>query len=333
MEYSSFDELSELYYKAEEKEENFQEALDILEKGVKLLPEQEVEKHLFTIMMDKCYFAYNCKRYEEVISTLENMIEKGFVCPLSWFDNLKQHAKYIEIKEKNQLLLIDTQKNTKFQYSVYVPEGYTKEKKYPIFFNLHGDGENAEEHKKYWKPDLFLSKGFIVVYPQSSQVIRHHSYAWINNHLFDDEIDGVDCKPRETYNSLYDDFKACYDEVSKQYSIDEEQIIIGGFSGGAMGTIDITLSKIIPVRGTIALCSVKPKTFTEEKVKGTIQRGLKWVFMDGEKDVPVQEVEEMMEILKKLDVPYEYYINEGIGHWYPEDLDSKLEKALSFILE
>ncbi|MBZ9688785.1 hypothetical protein G9F72_020910 [Clostridium estertheticum] len=78
---------------------------------------------------------------------------------------------------------------------------------------------------------------------------------------------------------------------------------------------------------------IKPKTFTEENVKSALQRNVKWVFMDEEQDVPVQAVEEMMEILKKLDVSYEYYINGGIGHWYPEDLDNKLERALRFILE
>ncbi|MBZ9688786.1 hypothetical protein G9F72_020915 [Clostridium estertheticum] len=43
--------------------------------------------------------------------------------------------------------------------------------------------------------------------------------------------------------------------MSKQYSIDDENIIIGGFSGGAIGTIDIALSDIIPIKGAIALCS------------------------------------------------------------------------------
>ncbi|MCM1989940.1 hypothetical protein [Oceanirhabdus seepicola] len=55
--------------------------------------------------------------------------------------------------------------------------------------------------------------------------------------------------------------------------------------------------------------------------------------MDGEKDVPIQDVEEMIQEFKKQGVPYEYYINKGIGHWYPEDIEEKLEKALKFIME
>jgi len=54
--------------------------------------------------------------------------------------------------------------------------------------------------------------------------------------------------------------------------------------------------------------------------------------MEGEKDVPVQDVEEMMKECKRLGVPYEYYINKGVGHAYPDNLDEQLEKALNFIL-
>jgi predicted esterase len=334
MKYNGFDELGEEYYKLEE-DEKYEEALNILEKGLEIIPREEVEKNLFTFMLDKCWFAYNCAKYETVLDTLKYMVEKGFPCPLYWFDSLSNLEGYKELKEKNDLLLIEAQRKAKLQYIVYVPKDYTKEKKYPVFFNLHGDGDNLEYHKKYWKPENLLNKGFIVVYLQSSQVLRHNSYGWIKNHiiakLYSTEISS---NLRETYDNLYEEIKTCYDSVSKQYSIDEENVIIGGFSGGAIGSVDITLANIIPIKGVIALCcSQKTKRFTEENIRAAHERGVRWVFIDGKEDIPVEALEETINTFKKLGVPYEYYINDGIGHWYPKDLDFKVENALNFIME
>lgn len=93
------------------------------------------------------------------------------------------------------------------------------------------------------------------------------------------------------------------------------------------------MADIIPIKGVIALCALKPRTFTEENIRKLSAKEMKWVFIDGEKDMPVQYVEDMMDICKSLGMHYKYYVNEGVGHWYPEDLDDKLEKALSFILQ
>jgi predicted esterase len=174
-------------------------------------------------------------------------------------------------------------------------------------------------------------------------VTHHNGYAWLKR-VFNAERNGSwkdleytyqlssdSYLIKECYNLAYDEIKACYDLLLRRYSIDKECIIIGGFSGGATAAIDFTMSNVIPIKGFISLCSQKPKSFTKENIKIANQRGIKGVFMEGEDDTPVSEVEEMMEIFKELGVPYQYNINKGIGHWYPEDLDDKLEQALNFI--
>ena len=116
--------------------------------------------------------------------------------------------------------------------------------------------------------------------------------------------------------------------------MDENQVIIGGFSGGAIAAVDIALTNIIPIKAVVALCcSLKTNRFTEENINSSLERGVKWVFLEGEKDLPVESLEDMMSTFNRLKVPFEYYINSGIGHWYPKDLDLKLDRALSFIKE
>lgn len=332
--HNSFDKLSEAYYQLEE-EEKYEEALLVLQQGLESLPREEIEKNLYTIMFDKCWFAYSSKKYDITIETLKYMIEKKFLCPLYWFEALKDYEEYKELKKNNDLLLIEAQKQAKFQYEVHTPEGYTEEKKYPLFFNLHGDGDNLEYHKKHWKPNYLLDKGYIVVYLQSSQVLRHNSYGWIkNNAILENDSRDDETKIKKTYDKLYEELKTCYDSVSKHYSVDENQVMIGGFSGGAIAAVDITLANIIPIKGVIALCcSLKTNRFTEENINSSLKRGVKWVLMEGEKDLPVEILEDMINTFNKLKVPFEYYINSGVGHWYPQDLNLKLDRALGFIKE
>jgi len=53
--------------------------------------------------------------------------------------------------------------------------------------------------------------------------------------------------------------------------------------------------------------------------------------MEGEIIMPLEEQEEMIKVFEEVDLPYEFYVNKGIGHAIPQDLSDKLNKALSFI--
>ena len=61
------------------------------------------------------------------------------------------------------------------------------------------------------------------------------------------------------------------------------------------------------------------------------QWGTEGIFMEGEILIPLKEQEEMIKVFEEVDLPYEFYVNKGIGHAVPQDLPDKLNKALSFI--
>lgn len=299
-------------------QENYIEVVNLLEKASELLPQKEFENNYFDIVFNKARFSTNCKMYDECLETLIYLVDQGYACPLYWkrFEPLKQDIRYANLKQKNDLLIKEIEEKSKPEYVVHLPEGYTEDKQYPLFLNLHGDGENIKEHMKYWKPDIFLKKDFIVVYIQSSQVIYHNGYGWLKD-------------PLKARNEIKD----FYDLISQQYSVDKDCIIIGGFSGGSIASIDITMANEFPVKGFIALCpDEKPESFTKENVHYAMERGIKGVFMEGEYDIPVHDEEEMVNVFKEIGFPYEYYINKGVGHWYPKDLNEKVERALEFIL-
>lgn len=64
------------------------------------------------------------------------------------------------------------------------------------------------------------------------------------------------------------DIKDCYESIAVKYPVDERFILIGGFSGGAVTSVDFTMSHILPVKGFIVLClEIKPEAFTKENVE------------------------------------------------------------------
>lgn len=267
-------------------------------------------------MISKANFYCDIGEYKKALDVLSVLVNEGFACENDIFDMLPLNEKsnYINIKAKNDLLLKKEAKNTKLKYSIHFPNNYDEEKKYPLFIALHGNPGNINEFSEYWKVDEFLKKDFIVLYTQSSQLYQHNGFVWLKNPL----------RARE-------DIKKCYNEVLKKHSIDEKCVLIGGFSGGAITALDITFSNVIPIKGFIAIGPETPESFTKENVKAAVERGIRGVFMEGEIIMPVKEQEDMIKVFQELGFKYEFYINEGIGHAIPVDLDKKLNDALNFI--
>jgi hypothetical protein len=93
------------------------------------------------------------------------------------------------------------------------------------------------------------------------------------------------------------------------------------------------VSGIILIKGFIGLCpEEKPPAFTKENVRKAAQNGTRGVFMEGELMLPVAGEEEMLKEFTGQGLPFEYYVNKGIGHEAPEDLDEKLRQAIKFIM-
>jgi len=54
-----------------------------------------------------------------------------------------------------------------------------------------------------------------------------------------------------------------YYKVIKKYPVYEKEVIIGGFSAGAVAALDISLLNAIPVKGFISLCPGKSESVTK----------------------------------------------------------------------
>jgi predicted esterase len=320
MSYKNFREFEKAYSIPYSKEK-YAEVIDLLNRSSEFLTEKEYEENEFTIMLDKARIYSELHQSKECLNTIRSILERGYAFPLHWqrFDYLRSEEDYKPINELNEKLLEKAKSDASFKYEVHLPKSYNPNKKYPLFLSLHGDGAdgNIPNHIWYWRPDSLLQKDYIVVYPQSSQVYCHNGFGWLQEPL----------KSRE-------EIKGCYIELVDKYSIDENQIVIGGFSGGATASIDIVMADVIPAKGFVALSpgSEKIMSFDKAAAKRAAGKSVKGVIFEGEHETEAA-VQDMLKVFKEVGFPCKYHINRNIGHWYPDDLGEILIDAVNFITE
>jgi hypothetical protein len=227
----------------------YTEALALAAEGAKNLPAAEAREYHFELAWIRSVLYTMCGKYDECFDLIAGVVDEGYPFPISFkrFDPLREKDGYSELREKNETLLAEANAAAEPKYEVHLPSGYQKDKKYPLFLALHGHGMcNIREFQRYWKPEAFLEKGFIFAYAQSSQVVCHNGFGWMDD-----------------YEKSNRDVKKCIEGIAREYPIDDKEVMIGGFSGGAIASVNFTMSGIIPIKGFIGLCpEEKPPAFT-----------------------------------------------------------------------
>ncbi len=297
-------------------DEKFSEAIALCEQALVEFPNQYF--HITNWIM-LCY--RGMKRFDKCLEIIQQGNGKGHSFSVQWksWDPIRDIEGSVEILAENEHLLQEAQRNAKVRYEIHLPENYSDQKSYPLFLTMHCDSGilgNIEHHRRNWQPEIMLKHGFIVAYVQSSQALSSAGYQW-----------SADANARRQ------NIKQCYDELKKEYKIDPEIVLISGFSGGALAALDAAINNIIPVKGFIAIGPDKPEDFSLEKCEDAAKQKIRGIIMEGELSDGLTTAEEMVSICNQAGLASELYICQGIDHWYPKDLQAKLDKAIAFILE
>jgi predicted esterase len=229
------------------------------------------------------------------------------------FDPLREMDLFEEFTARNEEKINEARKNSVSKYSVVTPEGYEEGKEYPLFIALHGGGGNMEDFKGVWKSSL-IDKEFIALFVQSSLVVSMNGYSWTED---------LEVSKRE--------IKDAYDEVVRNYAIDDKEIIVGGFSSGGVASLEVSLCNTLPVAGFVVLCPPKPESFTEENLAAAKDRGLRGTILTTEMDGRLESQKEMAAMMKKVGFEHVFRVTPDIGHWFPEDLDVQIDEAINHI--
>ncbi|MFP6762711.1 MAG: prolyl oligopeptidase family serine peptidase, partial [Planctomycetaceae bacterium] len=130
------------------------------------------------------------------------------------------------------------------RYGLFIPTGYTPEKKWPVILFLHGAGERGRDGTRQLgvglgpvvrqKADQFP---FIAVFPQCEDMETRYLAGW---------VDGS----RDAQRAL-----AILETVEKEFSIDTKRRVLTGWSMGGYGTWSVAAanpdhwSAIVPLAG------------------------------------------------------------------------------------
>jgi len=259
--------------------------------------------------------------FDLALETFEDSLGRGVFFPFPpAFDVWKplgEHApaRFDKILERTALLREQAQSGAQACYHLELPFGYSPYNKYPLLVVLHGWAGDMSFSKRHWQAPV-LESNFITIYVQSSQVVMSKGYGWDNMPQAKREIGEI------------------YKEVSGKYSVDEDKVVLAGFSQGGMLALDLLFGGIIPARGFLALCpgDEKPGALTRERVMKLSEQGAHGVILSGERDsfLPLQK--EITALLEKWNFPVKLTINPDMAHWFPRDFEDQLEKALAHLI-
>ena len=182
--------------------------------------------------------------------------------------------------------------------------------RYPLLITLHGRNANMETHAPPW--EAARRRGWLVVAPQSTQPLFPGAYCW------DDATQGLA------------DVMFAYQEISGQYPIDFQRILIAGFSQGSGMAMYTALHGDLEMRGFIGIASwwEDPKALVPQ---GDAAQRVRGYFITGEKDHTVETAREIQKVLRENNVQLGEESHPDLAHEFPSDFESSFEKAVQFI--
>lgn len=311
--FSSYEEMrkyiGELY-----QQQKYEEGIRILKAALDEYPD-----HLMANTYNLALLHMQLSQFEQGAQALLLGIERGIFYSKYAFDGelwapLRESDAFKKFEERNEARRSEAQKNAKPERVVLEPKEFSSSIKYPLFIALHGGGGNIAEFKENWT-SLRLTEKFITVYLQSSQVVAMDGFSWSED---------IELTKKE--------IGAAYREVIQDYAVDTDNVLIGGFSSGGEAALEVVLNDTVPVRGFIVLCPPRPSGFSGENIKNAKIRGIRGALLTTEMDLRLPEQQKMAETLKAADLPLQFVVSPDIGHWFPDDMDKKIDAAIEFIL-
>jgi len=192
---------------------------------------------------------------------------------------------------QQQAKLLNVTIPVKMKYLLSLPEGYEKQKKWPLVLFLHGAGERGDDLDKVKThgPPMLVSQGkkfpFILVSPQ--------------------------CRENVWWQSV--ELNALLDSIVNTYNVDEDRVYVTGLSMGGFGSW--SLAAYTPNR----FAAIAPICGGGEAYKVERFRHVPvWAFHGAkDKGVPVERSQEMVDAMLKLkgDAKLTIYPNAGHNSW------------------
>jgi len=294
-------------------QEKFGEAAAILENALEAFPD-----HIMANCVNLALMNVRMGALAESLKALEYGLDHGiwygkytFLDPI-WAP-MQEHSGWPALEARIEESKAAAARLVKPRLEVVLPEGYDPASRYPLFLALHGGGENVDLFMPNWTSQV-LGREFIVAFPQSTQLIAMDGYNWTED---------IDLSLKE--------IREAYTKVVSQYSVNEDEVIVGGFSSGGVASLEVVLKDALGVNGFVVLCPAMPDGFSADEARYAAGRGVRGTLLTTEMDGRLDQQREMADIMKAEGLPLVVHVTPDIGHWYPDDLAELIDQAITHI--
>ena len=227
--------------------------------------------------------------------------------PLYEYEDFKEIANICRIREK------EAKKDSKSDLKVLTPKDLVSNNEFPLVIALHGNEESIVVTEDHWRSCVVNEN--ILALPQSSQIHFSGGYYW------NDTLKGTE------------ELKEHYNKILKEYNIDTDNIIIGGFSAGARISLNAMLNDVIGVKGFIFVGPWLPEIEEWEPLIDILkEKEIKGYIICGDQDEDcLEDCRRFVKMLDDRNIPNVFKLVEGLKHEYPKNFDKELEEAIGYI--
>ena len=202
-----------------------------------------------------------------------------------------------------------------FKWRVVAPKNHDKTKKSPLLVALHPFGGNMDSTVDRWR-EAAEEVGAVMVCPQGTLKMGGDAHQW-----------GFDTTEIEK------NIMRAMDAAMDDFAIDQNKIVLAGFSQGGWITWHLGLSHpdtfhgLIPVGGMYRKVSGSSATPRDlKKIRVFVMVG------ENEREDVVDSNREAVSSLEKLGAKTKLNVYDGVGHDFPDNANEEQIKALKFVL-
>jgi predicted esterase len=185
---------------------------------------------------------------------------------------------------------------------------------FPLLLSFHGWGQNAVLDAPPWQG--LADQGWLVAVTRSSLQVADGIYTW-------DDLERTLVEA-----------KTHYAELCRDFPVDAERVVLGGFSQGGGRAVWMALTQALPACGVIG---VGPYLNEIESLAPTLPekpvRKVRFYVITGAEENDEGMFAKMEALCAEKGLPFQHEIVPGIGHEYPARFEPFLERALKFIAE
>ncbi len=255
---------------------------------------------------------------ERAIELMSEAADKGYWSDpeqLLKDDDLKavrEDNRFLTVLERFRVLAVQYAKDHGAKLEILKPESAKPEttESFPLIIALHGNTQTIEDSRKNWS--FMTKKGWIVALPQSSQASMEGSYVWNNFEIATPEL------------------KSFFEEITGNYNIDKNRVVIAGFSMGGALAADICLKNEISCNKFILMGPyIQDVSVYADEISELGRRKGQGYIVVGENDAEcIQGSKELAALCKAHGVECIIDVIPGIGHEFPDDFSDLVSKAM-----